>query len=69
MEGSIDHPLSHYPHKSLVAVNPKRRQETFRFTASDNCYILKQQLPFPVKYSKGKCQFRLEGISARDGII
>lgn len=67
MKRSTD-PQSPSP-KSLVEVNPKRRQEMFILTASDICCILKQQLPFPVKYNRSEWQFRLQEISARDGIM
>lgn len=41
VKGSIVHPFSHYPHKSMVLVNPKERQEMFRLIVSDTCYVLK----------------------------
>lgn len=41
VERSIVHPFSHYPHESMVLVDPKERQETFGLIASDTCYVLK----------------------------
>lgn len=65
MEGSVVHPFSHYPHKSMVLVDAKRRQETFRIIVPDTRYILEQQLPLPVekKSIRGKLdqrEFQLE---------